>query len=58
MEVAILQSNEWVGINMPRRMVLVITSDRVAQLREALSAAISHQAVILNCGLDIILLLY
>ena len=39
-------------------MVLVITSDRVAQLRETLSAAVSHLAVILNCGLDIFLLFY
>ena len=39
-------------------MVLVITSDRAAQLRETLSAAISHLAVILNCGLDIFLLFY
>jgi hypothetical protein len=39
-------------------MVLVITSDRVAQLRETLSAAVSHLPVILNCGLDIFLLFY
>ena len=39
-------------------MVLVITSDRVAQLRETLSAAVGRLPVILNCGLDIFLLFY
>jgi hypothetical protein len=39
-------------------MVLVITSDRVAQLRETLSAAVNHLPVILNCGLDIFPLFY
>ena len=39
-------------------MVLVITSDRLAQLRETLSAAASHLPVILHCSLDIFLLLY